>query len=205
MPKQRPPFDYDHYQALKTQGLSQREIARAMEIPESTLRDNLRMMQKTQASHGLPQADQGPPEVHVRTPTYPPEADQGSPQGLPEGNQGGRNPMVSLGPPQPDQAETAVLAGRATPPPPSGGLEDTQSGPLPILSTQDLQDLQALLDWWRQRHQQAQEPTERLERVTYHVAPKWIEAVRREADTTGDSYAAVVNRAFAQYFTAKST
>jgi hypothetical protein len=66
-------------------------------------------------------------------------------------------------------------------------------------------DLRHLLDWWRERHQHIQEPTEKLERVTYHVAPKWIEAVRREADTTGDSYAAVVNRAFATYFGAKST
>jgi hypothetical protein len=44
-----------------------------------------------------------------------------------------------------------------------------------------------------------------LERVTYHVAPTWIEAVKREADLTGESYAAIVNRAFAQYFAGKST
>jgi hypothetical protein len=49
------------------------------------------------------------------------------------------------------------------------------------------------------------EPPEKLERVTYHVAPKWIEAVRREADLTGESYAAVVNRAFTQYFVGRST
>ena len=41
---------------------------------------------------------------------------------------------------------------------------------------------------------------EKLERVTYHVALQWIEAVRREADFTGESYAAVVNRAFANIF-----
>ena len=57
-----------------------------------------------------------------------------------------------------------------------------------------------MLAWWLQRHQDAQESPAKLERVTYHVAPKWIEAVRREADVTGESYAAVVNRAFAQYF-----
>ena len=46
-------------------------------------------------------------------------------------------------------------------------------------------------------------PWEALERVTYHVAPRWIEAVRREADLSGESYAAVVNRAFREYLRAK--
>ena len=64
--------------------------------------------------------------------------------------------------------------------------------------------LQRLLSWWRDREQAAQEPAEKLERVTYHVAPKWIEAVRREADLSGESYAAVVNRAFARYFGEKA-
>jgi hypothetical protein len=57
-----------------------------------------------------------------------------------------------------------------------------------------------MVAWWRERQQYAQEPTEKLERVTYQVALKWIEAVRREADLTGESDAAVVDRAFAQYF-----
>src|SRR5262249_10813906 len=66
-------------------------------------------------------------------------------------------------------------------------------------------DLQRMLDWWRIRQQYADEAGEKLERVTYHVAPRWIEAVRREADLAGESYAAVVNRAFRQYFEGKST
>jgi hypothetical protein len=66
-------------------------------------------------------------------------------------------------------------------------------------------ELQHMLDWWRARQQHLHEPAEKLERVTYHVAPKWIEAVRREADLTRESYAAVVNRAFAQYFAGRST
>jgi hypothetical protein len=61
-------------------------------------------------------------------------------------------------------------------------------------------DLLRMLTWWRERQQYAHEPTEKLERVTYHVSPRWREAVRREADNTGDSYAAVVNRALRQYF-----
>jgi predicted DNA binding CopG/RHH family protein len=74
-----------------------------------------------------------------------------------------------------------------------------------MLSTQDLQDLQALLAWWRERQRYAQEPSAKLARVTYHVAPEWIEAVKREADLTHESYAAIVNRAFAQYFAQRFT
>jgi hypothetical protein len=66
-------------------------------------------------------------------------------------------------------------------------------------------DLGGLLAWWRDRRQAAQESPEKLERVTYHVAPRWIDAVKHEADLDGTSYAAVVHRAFAQYFAGKST
>jgi hypothetical protein len=68
-----------------------------------------------------------------------------------------------------------------------------------------IDDLQDLLAWWRGRQAAMSTPPEKLERVTYHVSPKWIEAVRREADLTGDSYATVVNRAFRQYFEGKAT
>ena len=68
-----------------------------------------------------------------------------------------------------------------------------------------IDDLQDLLAWWRTRQQAINEPAEKLERATYHIRPRWIEAVRREADLTGDSYAAVVDRAFRQYFEGKST
>src|SRR5262245_38093487 len=76
---------------------------------------------------------------------------------------------------------------------------------LVVALTEAWPELQQLLDWWRTRHQHAQDPPEKLERVTYHVASRWIEAVRREADLTGESYAAVVNRAFATYFRVKYT
>jgi hypothetical protein len=82
-----------------------------------------------------------------------------------------------------------------------------QGGPLVLFSAQDLEDLQALLGWWRDRQrlvQDAAAPERHLERQTYHVEKRFIEAVRREADLTGESYAAVVNRAFAQYFVRKS-
>ncbi len=64
-------------------------------------------------------------------------------------------------------------------------------------------DLQAMLTWWQElQHlvQQSDTPDRKLARQTYHVEQRYIDAVKREADRTGESYAAVVNRAFARYF-----
>ena len=69
-------------------------------------------------------------------------------------------------------------------------------------------EIQQMLAWWRDRQrlvQDAAAPERQLERQTYHIEKRFIEAVRREADLTGESYAAIVNRAFAQYFVGKST
>jgi predicted DNA binding CopG/RHH family protein len=46
-------------------------------------------------------------------------------------------------------------------------------------------------------------PDEKLERTTFHLRPSLVQAVRREADKTGVSYAAVLNNALATYFTGK--
>lgn len=228
MPKARTPLDMERIEALQRQGLSQRQIAQELGMAESTLRENLRAMQKAQASHGLPQGAHGPPQGDEGGPKGPHYVYQRTPQGPPQEYQSLRTPNISLGPPQSNQAETAALAGRATPLSHRGGPENTEGGPqgspevypgrrlpevdpggpLAILSTQDLQDLQALLAWWRDRQrlvQDAAAPERQLERQTYHVEKRFIEAVRREADRTGESYAAIVNRAFAQYFAGKST
>jgi len=130
-----------------------------MGMAESTLRDNLKMLDKHKED--LPIAASSPvflgiPEVH------------------PEPFPLGEHPQVSLGSPE---------VHRATLPP------------------DEVADLHALVTWWRTRQAVAQHPTEKLERVTYHVAPTWIAAVRREAALTGERYAAIVNRALAQYFT----
>src|SRR2546428_11648763 len=64
-------------------------------------------------------------------------------------------------------------------------------------------DLQALASWWQEWHRLAQEddtPERKLVRQTYHIEQRYIEAVRRESDRTGESYAAVGNRAFSRYF-----
>jgi hypothetical protein len=272
MPKARAPLDVDRYQDLHRQGLSLRQIAKELGIPESTLRDNLKVRDKARAAQGLPQSDQGPPQEDQGIPEGPPNVDKDPHQGPPQGDQGGRPPHISLGPPQPDQAETAVLAGRATPPPHIGGPEDTLGGPqgtpdvhlsipplyvhpgIPdsneesVVGGEDIADihqgipavpapgrpqgdqgpppggalspqlvealttawpeLQQMLAWWHDRQrlvQDAAAPERQLERQTYHIEKRFIEAVRREADLTGESYAAIVNRAFAQYFAGKST
>jgi DNA-binding transcriptional regulator YiaG len=168
MPKQRPPFDGNRYEALRAQGLSQRAIAQEMGMPEATLRNNLKVL-GGQPALGTPMDVQGPSE---RAP---------QPQGRPEVHQD----MPRLATAEVDAERPQVDLERYLP-----GMID---------------DLQSLLAWWRTRQQAINEPAEKLERVTYHVSPKWIEAVRREADLTGDSYAAVVNRAFRQYFEGKAT
>jgi len=62
-----------------------------------------------------------------------------------------------------------------------------------------LSDLQMIVAWWRQRAaSQAQQGP--MVRHTFHVEERWLEAIRREAERTGESYAAVLNRALRGYF-----
>jgi hypothetical protein len=64
-------------------------------------------------------------------------------------------------------------------------------------------ELQAVARWWQERQilaQQDHAPDRKLTRQTYHVEQRYIDAVKQEADRTGESHAAVVNRAFARYF-----
>jgi hypothetical protein len=220
MPKQRPPFDHERYTALKAQGLSQRAIAEQMGMPEATLRNNLKVMAQAmaeaQAGEGPPVGDQGGPcrknaEVHPGSP-------KGDHRGIHQGDDG--TPPLYVHPGIPDDGEESPVGGediaevhQGIPAIPLTGVyEGDQGGPRETLSPELVEaltsawpDLLPMLNWWRAQQQHAQEPAEKLERITYHVAPKWIEAVRREADMSGESYAAVVNRAFAQYFARRST
>jgi hypothetical protein len=41
---------------------------------------------------------------------------------------------------------------------------------------------------------------ESIERPTFHVKRRWIEAIRRQADLDGSTITQVVNEAFRQYF-----
>jgi hypothetical protein len=64
-------------------------------------------------------------------------------------------------------------------------------------------ELQAVARWWQERQLLAQQddaPDRKLTRQTYHVEQRYIDAVKQEADRTGESHAAVVKRAFARYF-----
>jgi hypothetical protein len=64
-------------------------------------------------------------------------------------------------------------------------------------------ELQAVARWWQERQilaQQDDAPDRKLTRQTYHVEQRYIDAVKQEADRTGESQTAVVNRAFARYF-----
>ena len=229
MPKHRPPFDTQRYEALKAQGLSQRAIAQEMGMPEATLRNNLKVLAQFIAEGG-PMGDQGLPqwettEVHQSSPEVfqggPPEGYPRRPpcslhEGTPEAHQS--LPPLYVHPGIPDASEegpvgseeiesvheeipalplTAIQEGHAGPP--VAGL----SPELVETLTTAWPELAAMLSWWRTR-QQVQETPEKLARTTWHVAPRWVEAVRREAELTGESYAAVVNRALATYFREKS-
>ena len=182
MPKQRAPIDHERYQQLQSQGLSRRQIAKALGIPESTLRDNLKVMHKGQqrtpdvdlgtppikeqqegvtlVPHALSQTADGPPKDHQGTPalaTRPPEVDLGPPM----------NEMVAAWP-----------------------------------------EVHSMLTWWRNRHREVHEveaPERKLERQTYHVEKRFIDAIKREADLERTTIAEVVNRAFHQYFVRRDT
>ena len=210
MPKQRPPFDNNRYEELKAQGLSQRAIAHEMGMPEATLRNNLKVLALS-IGEGLPTGDQGPPqEGGGLLPSFPGKGLPGVHQGIPQ---------LYVRPGIPDDSEERLVGAEDIEGvhegmpvlPLTGRQEGDQGPPSETLSPQHVEaltaawpDLLRMLAWWRSRQQCTNEPTEKLERVTYHVAPRWIEAVRREADITGDSYAAVVNRALKQYFEGKA-
>jgi len=188
MPKQRPPFDIQRYESLKAQGFSQRAIAEQMGMPEATLRDNLKVLAQAKVE-GPPEGDTGVPPLYVH-PGIPDDGEESPVDGkdIAEVHQG----MPALPLPGIHEGDQGPPVGELSP-----QLAEALTAAWP--------ELQLMLDWWRARQQHLQEPIEKLARVTYHVAPKWIEAVKREADVTGESYAAVVNRAFASYFRGKST
>jgi hypothetical protein len=187
-----------------TRGESRRDIARSLEMPESTLRHHL---------------NKGTPNVHVGILSTPLEKSIVSPEGVHEGDEGTPPLYVHPGIPDASTEESMPLAeGIMDVPqnipsiPLEGGPQACGGIPQASLSPQLVEaltlawpDLQSLLAWWQERQRQIETPGEKLERATYHVAPRWIEAVKREADKTGDTYAMVVNRAFRQYFTGRNT
>ena len=165
----------------------------------------------TEVHHRSPKVSQGgPPEGYPRS---PPSALH---EGHPEAHQG--LPALYVHPGIPDASEESPVGSEeiegvheAIPALPLTAIQEGHAGP-PVAGlspafietlTTAWPELAAMLSWWRTR-QQVQEPPEKLARTTWHVAPRWVEAVRREANLTGESYAAVVNRALATYFRGKS-
>jgi hypothetical protein len=53
--------------------------------------------------------------------------------------------------------------------------------------------------------QQATEGERKTERMAFHVEQRWIAAIRRLADLERLTYTQIVNQAFQQFFTPKST
>jgi DNA-binding transcriptional regulator LsrR (DeoR family) len=71
--------------------------------------------------------------------------------------------------------------------------------------TQSWDDMQEMLDWWRERKHflaLALDTTRKRRRQTYHVEERFIEAIRRAADLERTDQAEIVNRAFERYFKA---
>jgi Winged helix-turn-helix DNA-binding len=63
-------------------------------------------------------------------------------------------------------------------------------------------DLRELVGWWQERQatlQQASDTNRKTERTTCHVAQRWIDAIRRQADLDGMTSTRIVNAAFRQY------
>jgi hypothetical protein len=63
-------------------------------------------------------------------------------------------------------------------------------------------DLQAMVAWWRQRAtaQEQQGRQGKVVRHTFHIEDRWLAAIRREAEATGETYAGVLGWALAAYF-----
>jgi hypothetical protein len=149
-----------------------------------------------QAQHDTPPPAISEPDVHQGPPTILPSPEL--PNDLPTHETLlPAPPEASYSLPAPPGADEPEVASRVPSPPaalsPALAAELTAVWP----------DLQALASWWQERHhlaQQEETPDRKLARQTYHVEQRYIDAVKREADRTGESYAAVVNRAFARYF-----
>jgi hypothetical protein len=180
---------------LRTNGQAKRKTSAPAKSPTkaTTRRRTPQAQHKTPSTAGSgPDVHQGPPAILLS-----PESPEDLPVHetlLPESPEG----PYSL--PAPPGADETGSAPRITP------LQAAFSPALAAELAAIWPDLQAIAHWWQERQRLAQEeetPDRQLVRQTYHIEQRFIDAVRREADLTGESYAAVVNRAFARYFTGR--
>ena len=185
MPPTRKQIDWEKYSELRSQGLSNRRIAKELGIPESTLRGNISPKIRVLENEGtqkstldIPLGQKVPQEI-----------------GIPKVN------------PRIHETEKGILNGDI-------GIVEADIGiPLDTLRIPEkdlgipLQEISTywpgirrMFEWWKSREELAAQKPEKLERFTFHMDPKWMELIKREADLSGETYAAVVNRAFSKYF-----
>ncbi len=149
-----------------------------------------------QAPHETPSPDISGPDIHQGPPTILPAPELPEPAPVHETLMPAP-PEAPYSLPAPPGADDTGGTPRLTP------LQAAFSPALAAELAAIWPDLQALASWWQQRQhlaQQEDDPDRKLARQTYHIEQRYIDAVKREADRTGESYAAVVNRAFARYF-----
>jgi predicted DNA binding CopG/RHH family protein len=177
MPKAPAPFDLALYDSLHAQGLSGRQIAARIGMPPASLRKRLKRLRAQQDG---PPTQEGIPEVDV---------------GVLQGDVG--IPEVDVEMPMPGEKLPFQAILEASPARVGGLPESELAAVWPALRD--------MATWWQERQHLATAPDEKLERTTFHLRPSLVQAVRREADKTGVSYAAVVNAALEQYFQGRDT
>ena len=64
----------------------------------------------------------------------------------------------------------------------------------------DLDDLRDLIACWRVRKTLSSEGATQRRRITYHLAQRWIDAIRKEAEKTGETQGDILDRALRFYF-----
>jgi hypothetical protein len=171
-------------------------------------------------AEGLPDVSIGTPyEQAEGIPKVSLSTHSSSGQCIPEVSLGG--PPLYIHPGIPDDSEESPVGGEdiegvhqgipalphlGTPQGYLGTPQDTLSPHLVAALTAAWPDFQEMLAWWKGRRldtQEATAPGQALERATFHVQRRYIEAIKREAAVEGATIAAIVNRAFRKYFTGR--
>jgi hypothetical protein len=104
-------------------------------------------------------------------------------------------------------AKRLTQLGLAAPadPPPCVSTKRMSHG-YPEIPEPMLNDLCELVDWWQAKREalpHAQEASCKMERVSFDVEQRWLEARRRHAERDGTTITQVVNQAFQAFFAEK--
>jgi hypothetical protein len=74
----------------------------------------------------------------------------------------------------------------------------------PIFTDTDVATMRELIAWWQHRQQQQARQAEAIQttqRITYHVDPRWIQAIEQEANDRDCTIKVLINQILADYFT----